>query len=164
VKSFRRVVEGTAEVEEVFALLTSEKWAALLADHFRDDSRMVRREERADGGVTLEISRKVPSGVPGFLQKFLPSDPRIVTVDAWGPLVDGRRECTWTADIAGTPASLRGIQVLEPCAGGNRHIVEGSVKVSVPLVGGKAESFIADRCGHIADLEAELVQKLLEGS
>ena len=162
-KGFRRVVEGTAPVEEVFELLTSEKWPAILAEHLNDDTRLVRREVGPDGSVTLELSRKLPAGVPGFLQKFLPAEPRVVTVDVWGPLQDGRRSCAWTADIAGTPASLSGTQVLEPCEGGNRHVVEGAAKVNVPLIGGRAEAFIAEKCGLIADLEADIVRKLLEG-
>jgi hypothetical protein len=161
VKRFRRVVEGTASVEEVFALLTSDTWAEILAERIQDDTRQVRRTVGSDGSVTLELSRRLPAGVPGFLQKFLPAEPRVVTVDVWGPAVDGRRTCSWTADIAGTPASLAGTQVLEPWQGGHRHVVEGAVRVGVPLIGGRAESFIADKCGLIADLEADIVHAVL---
>ena len=160
-RSFRRVVDGQVDVETVFALLSSERWPELLAEHLGDDSRLVSREVGADGSVTLVMTRKLPSGVPGFLEKFLPAEPRVVTTDAWGPLVDGRRECTWTADIVGTPARLSGTQLLEPVPEGNRHVVEGSAKVPVPLLGGKAESFVAEQCGKMADLEADVVRRVL---
>lgn len=160
-KAFSRTVDSDVPVEDVFGVLTSADWAGHLAAELGDDSKTVRREETADGGVTLVLSRRLPSGIPGFLQKFLPSDPRVVTTDVWGPLVDGARHCTWTADIPGTPAKIRGTQSIEPTAEGNRHTIAGEVTVSVPLVGGKAESFIAGQVGSLAAAEAEVVEKVL---
>ena len=160
-KSFSRSVESEVGVEDVFAVLTGEHWAEQLAEHMGDDCRLVSREETAGGGVTLVLSRRLPQGIPGFLQKFLPSDPRVTTTDAWGPLVDGRRECTWKAKIDQAPARITGTQVLETTAGGNRHTTHGEVSVSVPLVGGKAESFIAEQISKLAAKHAEVVEKVL---
>ena len=113
--------------------------------------------------MTLVLNRRLPSGIPGFLQKFLPSDPRVVTTDVWGPSVDGVRSCTWTAEIAGTPTTITGTQRIEPHGDGNRHIVSGEVKVSVPLIGGKAESFIADAIRSLAESEVAVVDKVING-
>lgn len=161
-KPFRRVVESDADVETVFGVLSGEKWAAQRAAALGDDSRLESRTETAGGGVTLVISRALPAGVPGFLQKFLPADPRAITTDVWGPAVDGVRRATWTAAITGTPASLKGTMTIEPLpGGGNRHTISGEVRVSVPLVGGKAESYIAEKVAHLADLEAGVVRDVL---
>jgi hypothetical protein len=161
VKPFRRVVEGPVTVDALFDLLSSERWPELLAEHLGDGSQLVRRDVGVDGGVTLVMSRMLPAGVPGFLKRFVPADPRVVTTDEWSPLVDGRRRCRWTADIVGTPAKLTGTQLIEPTSEGNRHVVEGEVRVSVPLVGGKAEAYIAEQGGKLADLEADVVRKVL---
>ncbi|MGZ6825468.1 MAG: DUF2505 domain-containing protein, partial [Mycobacteriales bacterium] len=146
-KRFSRVVESDADVETVFGVLAGRDWAAQRAAHLDDDSRLLSYDERPDGGVTLVISRALPSGIPGFLQKFLPADPRATTTDVWGPSVDGVRRATWTAEITGAPATLRGTMTIEPTPTGNRHTIEGEVKVPVPLVGGKAESYIAEKVG-----------------
>ncbi|MGZ6825551.1 MAG: DUF2505 family protein, partial [Mycobacteriales bacterium] len=61
----------------------------------------------------------------------------------------------------GAPATLRGTMTIEPTPTGNRHTIEGEVKVPVPLVGGKAESYIAEKVGHLADLEAGVVRDVL---
>ncbi|MCU1594990.1 MAG: hypothetical protein JWO12_2382 [Frankiales bacterium] len=163
-RSFRRVVETDATVEEVFGVLSGAEWAAQRAEHLGDDSKLVSREVGDDGSVELVISRALPAGVPGFLQRFLPSEPRALTKDFWGPLVDGVRRATWSADIAGAPASLTGTMTIEPLpTGGNRHTIEGACRVNVPLIGGKAESFIAEQCGRLADAEAEVVRTVLAG-
>ena len=156
-KQVRSETRSDADVESVFRTLTDESWAGVKAARFRDDSRTVSREERPDGGVTLVVSRRLPDGVPGFLQRFLPEDGRITEHFAWGPDEGGTRRGTWHADIAGAPAKLGGTMLLEPTASGSRHVIEGEVRVKVPIVGGKAESFIAEMVEKLAGKEADLL-------
>ena len=157
-KRVRNEYEGPADVGTVFAVLTSESFAQCKAARFRDDTRIVRREEAPDGAVTVVVSRELPAGVPGFLQRFLPEDGRVVETHAWGPDEGGSRRGTWKADIAGAPARLGGTMSLTPTAtGGTKHVIEGEVDVKVPLVGGRAESFIAEMVQKLAAKEAELL-------
>lgn len=160
-KRFSRSTDGEVDVETVYAVLSNPDWAAQRAVALGDDSELVSRVETPDGGVTLVITRAVPTGGPGFLQKFLPSDPRATTTDIWGPSVDGVRRATWSVVLAGTPASVRGTITIEPTRTGNRHTIDGEVRVPVPLIGGKAESFIADQLVRLADAEAGVVRQVL---
>ena len=131
----------------------------------RDGSRVVRREERPDGGILLVVSRELPAGVPGFLQRFLPPDNRVLQSDDWGPeRPDGSRHGTWTADIPGAPASVGGTVRLVPAVGGCTYVVEGAVSVSVPLVGGKAEKFLRDMLGRLLDKEADVLRAMVSGT
>jgi hypothetical protein len=160
-KRFTSSFESGAPVAEVFATLTGEDWPATKAVHLGDDSRTLRREVTPDGGVTLVVSRALPDGIPGFLQKLLPGDPRATQSDVWvAPDGDVRRG-TWTAEILGTPARMGGTMRVEPTAAGSRYTIDGEVKVSVPLVGGKAEGFIAEQVLRLAAAEAELVTRTL---
>jgi hypothetical protein len=163
-KRFSHTTDSEVTVEQVFGVLSGPDWSTHLAAELGDDSRTVLREVGADGSVTLVLNRRLPSGIPGFLQKFLPSDPRVITTDVWGPSVEGVRECTWTAEIAGAPTTITGTQRIEPLGLGNRHIVAGEVRVSVPLLGGKAESFIADAIQGLAESEVAVVDKVLNGT
>lgn len=156
-KRVRNEHEGPGDVEAVLAVLTSEDFAARKAERFGDDSRIVRRDETPDGGVTVVVSRELPAGVPGFLQRFLPKDGRVVETHVWGPAQDGVRRGTWSADIAGAPASLGGTMSLTPTPSGCRHVIDGEVSVKIPLVGGKAESFIAEKVQELAAKEAQLL-------
>ena len=152
------VFASTASVDDVFAVLTSKEWVDTKAERFGDGSLLTQHEQRPDGGVLLSVSRQLPDGVPGFLQRFLPADGRVVETFDWSPATgDGTRRGTWTADIPGAPAKLGGAMRLEPTATGSRYTIEGDVKVAVPLVGGKAEGFIAGMVEKLAAKEHELL-------
>lgn len=161
-RSVRSVLESPGSVEQVFATLTSPEWVAAKAERFGDGALVTRHEPRPDGGVLLAVSRELPGGVPGFLERFLPKDGRVVETLDWVPAAgDGTRRGTWRADIPGAPAKLGGTMCLEPTATGSRYTIEGDVKVSVPLVGGKAEGFIAGMVEKLAAKEHELLATTL---
>lgn len=154
----RSVFHSSAGVEDVWATLTSEQWVATKAERFGDGSLVRQREERPDGSLLLSVSRELPEGVPGFLQRFLPQDGRVVETFEWATAAgDGTRRGTWTADIPGAPARLGGTMRLEPTATGSSYTIEGDVRVSVPLIGSKAESFIAGMVERLAAAEHELL-------
>jgi len=153
--------ETSGGVEEVFAILTSPEWPARKAAELRDGSAVVEREEHPDGGVRLVVSRELPSGVPGFLERFLPADGQVVQTDEWGPAAGGERHGRWSVSIPGAPASLGGTMRLEPTATGSRYAIEGDVTVKVPLIGGKAERFIGDMVVKLAGKEADLLVRSL---
>lgn len=151
--------ESPGGVEEVFATLTSPDWPARKAAELGDGSAVVEREERPDGGVRMVVSRELPSGVPGFLERFLPADGRVVQTDDWGPAAGGERHGRWSVSIPGAPASLGGTLRLAPTGTGSRYTISGEVTVKVPLIGGRAERFIGDMVVKLADKEAELLAR-----
>lgn len=155
------VYELDAPVGVVFAALSGDGWAPAKAAALRDDSQTVRREVAGDGGVVLEVSRKLPDGVPGFLQRFLPADGRARQTDSWGPLVGGAHSGTWKADLPGAPTRIGGTMRLEPIATGTRYTIEGEVTVKIPLVGGKAESFIGGMISKLTASEITVLRSLV---
>ena len=151
---------GETDVETLFAVLSGPSWPSQVAAALQDDCTLVSREVGADGSVELVMSRR-SEPLPGFVAKFAPADVRIITTDSWGPLVDGVRSCTWTAEIPGTPVRIRGTQTIEPTAEGTTHTASAEVTVPVPLVGGKIESFICEQIQRIARAEEEVVREVL---
>jgi len=153
-----------ASVQEAFALRTSERWVALKAERLQDGSALVRRVERPDGGVDFSVSRELPAGVPGFLEKFLPKEGRAVQNESWGP-PDANGVChgTWSVDIPGAPAKLGGTSTLEPDGDGSVQVILGTAKVSIPLIGGKAEQFIVEMTRKLMAKEAALMVASLSG-
>ena len=160
-KTLRDVYEIDAPVGDVFAALSGDGWAPAKAAALHDDSQTVRREVAADGGVVLEVSRKLPDGVPGFLQKFLPADGRARQTDSWGPLVGGAHSGTWKADLPGAPTRIGGTMRLEPTAAGTRYTIDGDVTVKIPLVGGKAEGFIAGMISTLTAAELDVLRAMV---
>jgi hypothetical protein len=137
-------VEIPAPVEEVVALRTSDQWVELRAKELRDGSRLVQREARPDGGVDVAISRELPSGVPGFLERFLPKDGRVVQHERWGAVVDGVCTGSWWVEVPGAPAELGGTSSMTGRGRVSVQVVDGQVTVRVPLIGGRAEAFLVD--------------------
>ena len=156
-----RVYDCPGEVETVFAALSGAGWAQRKAEVLHDDSMTMRRDVAVDGGVTLAVSRALPDGAPGFLQRFLPSDGRVVQTDTWGPDQAGVRRGTWRADLPGAPTEIGGTMRLEPAPAGTRYSIEGAVKVRVPLIGGKAERFVAELIGKLTDKEHDVLMGML---
>jgi hypothetical protein len=160
--SLTRCFELPADVETVFAALSSEGWAHRKAEVLKDGSQVVRREEKPDGGVLLVVSRELPEGVPSFLEKFLPRDGRADQTDDWGPAAaDGARSGRWSAEIPGAPAQVGGTMRLEPSGAGCTYTINGEVKVRVPLVGGKAEKFLAGMVGRLTEKEADVLVEIV---
>lgn len=150
-------------VEEALARLVSPQWAATRAQALHDGSTVVRHEPRPDGGVLVAVSRELPSGGPGLLQRFLPEDGRVVQTDEWEPAAGGVRSGRWRAELSGAPVVLSGTMRLEPLATGCRWSMAGEVAVRVPLVGGKAERLVADLVARLADKEASLLRSAPPG-
>lgn len=149
-----------ADVEAVYAVITGESWADQKAEAFDDEARTESRTVAPGDAVTLVMSRGLPDGIPGFLEKFLPRGGRARQTEAWAASEGGVRRGTWQGEIPGAPAKVGGTMSLEPTATGTRYRIQGEVKVSIPLVGGKAESFIAEMIGKLTTAEAELLTKL----
>lgn len=149
------------DVETAYAAISGDQWAPATAAALKDDSKTVSRELGDGGAVTLVVSRKLPDGVPGFLTKFLPADGRVVQTDTWGPAVDGVRSGTWVASTPGSPADVRGTMRLEPAPNGSTYVVEGTAKVSIPLIGGKAENLVVQMTQKLTAKEVEVLISLV---
>ncbi len=162
-KDFRYSYSLPSDVDTAFSAIAAESWAAAKAERLKDGTTVKRFEQTPDGGVVLQISRNLPDGVPGFLERFLPADGKAGQTDTWAPpAADGVRRGTWKADLPGAPAEVSGTMRLEPAGPGlTNYVVEGTVKVKIPLVGGKAESFIADMTGKLTAKEAEVLRGLV---
>jgi hypothetical protein len=153
-----------ADVETAYAAISGEGWAAAKAARLNDESKVIARDVGPGDAVTLVVSRKLPDGVPGFLQKFLPSDGKVTQTDRWAAAQDGFRAGTWKAETPGSPAKVDGTMRLEPAGDGCRYIVEGTVKVSIPLIGGKAEAFAVGMTEKLTAREADVLRTLVSPS
>jgi hypothetical protein len=152
------------DVETAFAALSSEQWPAHKAEALDDGSRLESREELPDGGVVLRSTRGLPSGIPGFLEKVLPADGRAGQTDTWGPAQpDGSRAGSWEAQVPGAPVDVRGTMRLTPTASGCDYAIDGTAKVKIPILGGKAEKFVADATARTTSAEADVLRSIVTG-
>ena len=151
-------VDLPVDVETAFAALSGPSWPELMAARLHDDSRLLERTATPDGGARLVVSRRLPDGVPGYLSPFLPKDGRTTQTDVWGPAVGGVRRGTFAVSFPGSPGEISGETLLEPAGAGTRWTVTGTVRVKVPLVGGKAEGFLAPLVERLVVKQGEVLR------
>lgn len=129
-----------ASPEAVFAMLTDETFLHQVCEATGATSHSV-DVQLAGGGATVSTRRDLPTeDVPDFAKRFVGETLTVTRVDVWGPAAaDGGRHGTLTVEIAGAPVRLTGTLALAADAQGTVEQVDGDLKASVPLVGGKIE-------------------------
>ena len=160
-KTFSVSYDIPADVETAYAAISSEGWAEAKARSLDDGSKVVSRSVAAGDAVTLVVSRKLPDGIPGFLQKFLPADGRVTQTDTWAAAAEGVRSGTWKADTPGSPVKVGGTMRLEPAGSGCTYVVEGEIKASIPLIGGKAEDVAVGMTKKLTASEADVLRGMV---
>lgn len=97
------------------------------------------------GAFTVTSSRTLPTtDFPDVARRFVGDTVTIRQVDAWQEAgVDGGREGTVLVEIVGAPLKMSGGQWLRPDGDACVQTVDGDLKASVPLVGGKLEKAAA---------------------
>lgn len=97
--------------------------------------------EYDDGSAMITTHRHLPTDeVPDFVRAFVGETVKVTQIDDWGPAAaDGAREGSIVVEIAGAPVRLTGTLRLVPEKDGTTQHLDGDLKASVPLIGGKIE-------------------------
>ena len=111
--------------------------------------------ETPGGGMRIVTNRTVLADIPGFAKKFFKPENAMTQTEEWGPVVDGARAGKWKIEPHGVPVSVStsGTTRLESSNGGAVQHIAATIKVGVPLVGGKLERFVYDQAKKTMDLE-----------
>ena len=132
-------------VDRVFALVSTGAFQLEVIAHIGGRDAELVEETATEGGVRLVTRQRTGVELPGFARKLIPANTTVTQTYEWEPAgTDGARYGTWTADIKGAPVSMSGPTELRPAGTGCVHVFDGQVKASVPVVGGKLESFALD--------------------
>ena len=97
-------------------------------------------------GARYELRHGVDANVvPPMVRSLVSGDLVIERVETLVPAGPGRYNGTVSVRIPGTPASADGALRLADVVGGSEFVVDASVTVKVPLIGGKIESMVAEQ-------------------
>ncbi len=92
-------------------------------------------------GMTVSIDQvQAAQGIPGFAKRFVGDEIQIVQTEDWTAPAKGNIHLA----IPGKPGEMAGTALLTEDPDGTTETVNLSVKVNIPLVGGKLESLVAD--------------------
>jgi hypothetical protein len=141
------------EVEAMAAILRDPAFLRWRCELAGDKNVEVTVEEKPEG-LRVVVARDREVAVPAFAKRMFQSKNRVVDETVWKR--DGER---WVAEyqiqIPGIPSEVRGHTALVPSAEGCRYESNFEVTSKVPLLGGKVESFVADRIEETLRANAE---------
>ncbi len=128
-----------APAEQVLAMLADPAFREEVCDYQRVLRREVTVETTGDGfDVTID-QYQAAQGIPSFAKKFVGDEINIVPTESWhGPTGDV------TVTIPGKPGEMSGTAAVAGSGETCVETVDLTIKVNIPLVGGKIEGLIAD--------------------
>lgn len=122
---------------------------AMLSDAaFREEvcvfQRVLRHEvtiEQAGTGMRVRIDQiQAAAGIPSFAKRLVGEEINIIQSESWAGHADGDIHVT----IPGKPGDISGTARLAESGGATIETVDLTIKVGIPLVGGKVEGLIHD--------------------
>lgn len=138
-KTIRHDLTYDAPVADVAAMLADPTFREEVCDYQRVISKKVTIEQSGEG-MDVVIDMVQPArGIPSFAQKFVGDTINIVQKESWSSPTQG----DITVTIPGKPGDMSGTAVLKESGSGTVETVALTVKVNIPLVGGKLEGLIA---------------------
>jgi hypothetical protein len=111
-------------------------------------------------GMKVVIDTVLPAtGIPGFAKKFVGDEINLVQTEKWSDIEDGTVDVT----IPGKPGQMTGTMTIRESGGTTTETVDMEIRVSIPLVGGKIESLIADLLRKALKAENRVGRQYLAG-
>jgi len=129
-----------ATVEQVYAMLGTKEFREAVCDHQRVLHRTVTVEENgAARRVTIDQGHGTDR-LPGFAKKIVGGHINIVQSESWTGGGNGQI----TVTVPGKPGEMTGTAILLLEDGGVTEKVDMTVKVNLPLIGGKLEKLVVE--------------------
>ncbi len=129
-----------ATIEQVHQMLADPTFREAVCDSQHVLRRTV-KIDRDGSGMSVSIDQvQAAQGIPGFAKKFVGEEINIVQTEDWTSPEKGNLHIA----IPGKPGEMSGTALLTEDPDGTTETVNLSVKVNIPLVGGKIEGLVAD--------------------
>lgn len=129
-----------APLADVAAMLADPAFREAVCEYQRVIRHSVEIVPEGDGFRARIEQVQTPQGIPSFAQKFVGDEITIVQTERWASTDHGDIE----VEIPGKPGDMTGTAQLRESGGTTTETVDLTVKVAIPLVGGKLEGLIGD--------------------
>ena len=129
-----------ATIEQVYEMLGDAEFRSKVCERMQVLRHDV--DVDADGeSMSVRIDQVQPArGLPGFAKKFVGEEIHILQTEDWTSPEKGNIHVS----IPGKPGEMAGTAMLTEDPDGTTETVNMTVKVNIPLVGGKIEGLVAD--------------------
>jgi hypothetical protein len=129
-----------APLAEVDAMLMDPSFRERACDAQGAIRKTVSIAEEPDGVTVVVDQVQTAEGIPGFARKFVGDEINLVQTETWTDAENAEVEVV----IPGKPGEMTGTISLSESGGVTTERLEMTIKVNIPLVGGKIENLISD--------------------
>ena len=138
-------LEYPASPDEVFAMITDTSFREAVCQATGALSWTVQIDpaEGGTGGASVMVTRVMPSEVPDMVKKIVGETIEVVQSEQWEPADGVGHHAELLVEIEGQPAKMLGSETIAAEGEGATLTVDGDIKVSIPLVGGRLEKEVA---------------------
>lgn len=148
-----------ATTEQVYAMLANPDFREKVCEYQRYPRRTVTITPNG-AGMSVRVDQFRPATeVPSFARKLVGDELNIIQAESWSSPTNG----TLQVSIPGKPGEMKGTITLVGDADGTTETVAVNVKASIPLIGGKIESFIVDILVRALRAETKVGREWLAG-
>ena len=114
-----------------------------------------------DGGTTTAVMRQGIDAeyLPGIVRRITPHGVTIDRAETWRA---ADQKGTVEASVHGFTGSLHGTTAVTETAGGSELVIDGEIRVGIPLIGGTIETVIAEQLGRLLRAEAKYTNRWLD--
>lgn len=118
----------------------------------------------ADGQTVRTVMRQEIDAqhLPGVVRRVAPNGVVVERTEIWRIDAANPYQGTISAAVGGMPGSLQAASTLRDAGGQSELAYRGSVKIGLPLIGGKVEEVIAGELGRLLAAEATFTNRWLE--
>jgi hypothetical protein len=146
-----------ATIEQVHAMLADPDFRRSVCDAQGVLRNTVTIDESGAAMTVVVDQVQAAQGIPSFAKKFVGEEINIVQSEEWTSPEKG----TIHVAIPGKPGEMAGTALLTQDPDGTTETVNLSIKVNIPLVGGKIEGLIGDLLTKALRAEHRVGQKYL---
>jgi uncharacterized protein DUF2505 len=149
-----------ATIDQVHEMLADQAFREKVCDY----QHVLRHEveiSRDEKGMSVSIDQfQEARGIPGFAKKFVGDEIHIVQTEDWTSPEKGNINLV----IPGKPGEITGTALVTQDPDGTTETVNLTVKVNIPLVGGKIEGLVADLISRALRAEHHVGVEWLAGT
>ncbi|BBY43567.1 DUF2505 domain-containing protein [Mycolicibacterium celeriflavum] len=158
-RRFECSVESSVSLQQIHAAFSErDYWLENIAPH-SETTELDSFTVDPNGDVRLRVVQDLRNAVlPGVLAKLYPRGLELVQDETW--ILDRGEEVRGEVHVhaRGAPGSAHSTVVMVPTHNGERIKCSGTIKVKVPIVGGKLESHFGR---HLADQTPEMLRMVM---
>lgn len=155
-------VEFAHPVEQVLAVISGEESLRERLAAVGGTNAELLSHEKSANGVSYTMRQGIPAEkLPGLIRRVHSGDLIVSREQTWRERDDGSVSGKGTAQVSSVPGAITVDTTLKPHGQGTKLQVNGQVKVSIPLIGGKIEQTIAEQVVKLLSREDEYVAEQL---